>query len=513
MRECTVRFRNAIKFKDRLAVLMMICICSNIILTVFSIDYLRKMEREAQALYEEKLMTIHMMQDIEQQYIQTNEISSQSTERLTAAAFDSKMEFYVKQLASKPSPSLFEEIDDYIIERASAQVANHESDIKFGYSLLLSISVILMLLVLFFGMQAIRSINKPTRELKQLFKLVQHGDLTKYATYSARDELGETTKYYNLMIADMKELLKTVRKNAESATDANNELQTNAEQITGGAVRIAASSDDMTGSLKYATARLSDNAASVQQVAAGIDQITERMRQVDYYIKETISQALDGEVIVGQNLKQMQDVERSMQKANNTITQLNEQTQHISRAVMMIHSLADQTNLLALNASIEAARAGEHGKGFAVVAKEVRKLAEQSQEFTKSIAAIVTKIQQDALEATNNMDNAMQSVDTGVTTTEHSAAKFREITVQVQQIGPQMEHVSAIMHEISNHTRDVAQSSIELSNRSEENLISMHQIQEQIDIQKNSTTEIYEDIQSIAKNMRSLTHAVKRFHI
>ncbi|MEK4385242.1 methyl-accepting chemotaxis protein [Solibacillus sp. FSL W7-1464] len=508
-----MRFRNAIQFKDRLAVLMIICICSNIILTVFSMDYLRKMEREAQALYEEKLMTLHTIQDIEQQYLQTNEIPPQSREQLAAASFDSKMEFYMKQLASNPSAGLFEEIDTYIIERASAQLASHENDIKFGYSLLLSISILLMLLVLFFGVQAIRSINKPTRELKQLFKLVQQGDLTKYATYSARDELGETTKYYNLMIGDMKELLKTVRNNTESASEANNELQTNAEHITTGAVRIAASSDDMTGSLQYATARLSDNAASVQQVAAGIDEITERMYHVDHYIKETIAQAVDGEAIVGQNLQQMQDVQQAVQIASNTITQLNAQTQHVSRAVMMIHSIADQTNLLALNASIEAARAGEHGRGFAVVAQEVRKLAEQSQEFTKSIATIVASIQQDALEAADNMENAMRSVDTGVSTTEHSAAKFREITMQVQQIGPQMEHVSTIMNEISMHTRDVAQSSIELSNRSEENLLSMHQIQEQIDIQKKSTTEIYEDIQNIAKNMRSLTHAVKRFHI
>lgn len=154
-------------------------------------DYLRKMEREAQALYEEKLMTLHLMQDIEQQYLKTNEIPVQSTEHLKTAAFDSKMEFYMKQLVSDPSAALFEEIDVYIIERASAQLTNHENDIKFGYSLLLSISIILMVLILFFGTQAIRSINKPTRELKQLFKLVQHGDLTKYATYSARDELGK----------------------------------------------------------------------------------------------------------------------------------------------------------------------------------------------------------------------------------------------------------------------------------------------------------------------------------
>ncbi|MGN7476650.1 methyl-accepting chemotaxis protein [Solibacillus silvestris] len=508
-----MRFRNAIKVKDRLAVLMIVCILSNIILTVFSIDYLRKMENETQILYDEKLMTVHFMKEAEEQFFLTNEMPVQYIDRLKATAFDSKMEYYVKQLASNPSEALLDEMDKYILERASTQLANHEKDIAFGYRLLLSISVILMVLILFFGIQAIRSINKPTRELKRLFKLVQHGDLTKYAAYSARDELGETTKYYNLMIADMKELLQTVRENTESATEANNELQINSRQITKGAVRIAANSEVMAGSLQYATAQLSDNAASIQQVAAGINQISHRMQQIDHYVKETIAKAVDGETIVEQNLAQMQNVEQAMKTASDTIIQLKDQSKHVSQAVTMIHALADQTNLLALNASIEAARAGEQGKGFAVVAQEVRKLAEQSKQFTESIASIVTEIQHEAFEATANMACAMQSVNVGVATTEQSASKFRGISEQVHQIGPQMEQVSAIMNDISSHTDVIAQSSIELSNRSEENLASMHQIQEQITIQEKSTTEIYDDIRSIAKNMRSLTHAVKRFQI
>ena len=508
-----MRFRNAIKVKDRLAVLMIICIFSNIILTVFSMDYLRKMENETKILYDEKLMTVYLMQEVEEQFLHTNDISTERLTQLKTKAFDSKMEFYVKKLAANPSEALLEEIDQYIIERASAQLANHENDIAFGYRLLLSISVILMVLILFFGIQAIRSINKPTRELKQLFKLVQHGDLTKFATYTARDELGETTKYYNLMIAEMKELLKTVRKNTESATEANTELQSNSEQITTGAVRIATNSDVMTSSLQYATAQLSDNASSVQQVAAGIDQMSQRMQQIDHYVQETVTKAVDGETIVAQNLVQMQDVELAMKNASTTIIQLNEQSQHVSQAVTMIHALADQTNLLALNASIEAARAGDHGKGFAVVAQEVRKLAEQSQQFTKSIASIVSEIQQGTIKATTTMEQAMQRVDVGVVTTQQSASQFRGITEQVQQISPQMEQVSSIMNEMADHTHDVAQSSLELSNRSEENLASMQQIQEQIALQKQSTREIHEDIQSIAKNMRSLTHAVKRFQL
>jgi methyl-accepting chemotaxis protein len=134
----------------------------------------------------------------------------------------------------------------------------------------------------------------------------------------------------------------------------------------------------------------------------------------------------------------------------NTVDDIVYEMDEVTSILGEVKSIADQTNLLALNAAIEAARAGEAGRGFAVVADEVRKLSQDSNQFSDKIRDVV-----DA--ARKNIESAQQTVakmaskdmSVSITSKERIDGMLQQVEKRNQKVEEQLVLVNGTTDELN----------------------------------------------------------------
>lgn len=194
----------------------------------------------------------------------------------------------------------------------------------------------------------------------------------------AEDEIGTLGRSFNLMLSNLKEIVK--------------EIDNSSTQVASSAEEIAASTQQMAGGIEEQVRQAEVTSRMIEEITAASEQVAANAESTAITAADTHKKATEGGTAVTQAIE-------GMSLINSNISNLGRYSKQIGEIVGIIDDIAAQTNLLALNAAIEAARAGQHGKGFAVVAEEVRELAERSSSATKEIAKIIENIQEGTAEA------------------------------------------------------------------------------------------------------------------
>lgn len=116
----------------------------------------------------------------------------------------------------------------------------------------------------------------------------------------------------------------------------------------------------------------------------------------------------------------MTDVTIQLQSLSERSGSVRNDISKIIEVLSLVKNIARQSNILGLNASIEAARAGEQGKGFSVVAKEIRKMADNSNES--------------AIKIESQLDVITQAIEQMNTSTSHIASFSEEHHASMEEL-------------------------------------------------------------------------------
>jgi len=375
------------------------------------------------------------------------------------------------------------------------------------------ISLIVMLIIIVIAKIISNKITNPIQRLVTAMGWVANGDLSKTIEVTEKDEIGALAVGYNTMIEHLKELIDNVNTSASTLTEASRSLMESGEQSAQSVTQVAATIADLARGAEQQRSAVEQTSTVIGQIAEGIQQVAAGANHVASMTNKTIITSKEGSKAVENAICQMNTIERTVINSAELVAKLGERSKEISSIVDAISGIAGQTNLLALNAAIEAARAGEQGRGFAVVAEEVRKLAEQSQEASKSVSDLISEIQNDTSQAVLAMNDGTREVKSGAQVVTSAGRSFNDIAESIMAVANQVTQISSASQQMASGSQQMVSSIDRINKVSTEAAGQTKNVSAVIEKQSESMEEIAVASQELTRMAEDLTNNVNKFKI
>lgn len=299
------------------------------------------------------------------------------------------------------------------------------------------------------------------KKLADVIEKTAHGDLSQTVTIEGADELLQLITAFNKMIEDLRNLIYQIKEAAIQISSCGSEILATAQEQSSGSVEQSASVSQIT--------------VTIEELSSTSKQIAENADAVVKIAEETLQSAQTGQDGVQDVIVGMQKIKETTEAGAHRILILGEKSQKIGEILEIINNIASETKLIAFNAAIEAARAGEAGKGFAVVATEVKKLAENVVEATKTIREISTEIQALSSQSVMTIEEDVKKVDEGVRLAQKAGESLEEILDMVDQTTKSAKQISVATQQQRTASEQVVSTMHEIAEVSKQSAASSHQ--------------------------------------
>lgn len=309
--------------------------------------------------------------------------------------------------------------------------------------------------------------------------------------------------------------------------DLIGKIQLTASTLASHSLQLSSTTEETTQSLNQVVLTInemaqgnSDQALMVQETSNAIAKvdsiITEATQKTEVAVdraKKTLELTKLGQSAIENQNQKIEENNKYIDVVGHSINRLSSMADEIENIIKIISGIAEQTNLLALNASIEAARAGEAGRGFAVVAEEIRKLAEQTGNFTKNIEDIVKEIYERVSEAVKTMKQAREIVQTMELSSTDTKECFSNIFTSVTELVQIVNDLSIALEEVNNQANEVTEQAMSISSVTEEAAASMEEISASSEEQLASMETIEQSSIQLKELAEELLNQVQKFKL
>lgn len=404
---------------------------------------------------------------------------------------------------------LVEEIEAVVQREAQRQ----SETARESQMLLLIVNILVACIAVGIGIVLSRSIANPLKRITIASSEIAQGNLThEDVVIDSADEIGQVARAFVTMKANLQQLIRQIAATTEQVAASSEELTASAEQSAQATGQVASAVTEVAAGAEKQVSAVVTAASVVEQMSAGIQQVALNATDVARLADKAVTTARQGDTAVDAAITQMASIEKTVAGSAQVVTKLGERSTEIGQIVNTISGIAGQTNLLALNAAIEAARAGEQGRGFAVVAEEVRKLAEQSQEAAKQIAALIGEIQTETENSVVAINEGSREAKIGGEVVNTAGKAFKEIvdligavsqqigeiSASIQQMSAESQQIVAAVRDIDTVSKDAAEQTQTISAATEETSASM----EEIAASSQALAHLAEDLQTAVQKFK-----------
>lgn len=311
---------------------------------------------------------------------------------------------------------VFNAYDKYLANKKVAQQTN---------VLMLTIALIAIAVGVLLGIVLSQLITTPLKKLLAASHKMTEGDLNIAIDINSKEEIGTLSQSFQTMTDTINDILSDMN-------SVSSQVAVGSRQVSDASIALAQGATEQASAIQELTASLAEVAAQTKQNAISAN----KGNEISMLVKKN---ALKGNAQMKQMLESMSEI--------------NQASNNISKIIKVIDEIAFQTNILALNAAVEAARAGQHGKGFAVVAEEVRNLAARSANAAKETTTMIegsiekveigTKIANDTAEAltriVEGISETAEVVSKIATSSNDQATAIAQINLGIEQVSQVIE--------------------------------------------------------------------------